>query len=1344
MRPSFSPLFRRFFPPPAGPAKPASHPAFRHRKSSGIALVLVLGMLALVVVLMVAFVSSVSTELQSAKSYASGQDVRSLADSTVNIVISQIQDATANPRLAWASQPGMIRTYDGAGNASMSFKLYSSDQLRVPGNFDPAANLSTEVPGDWASNPGQFTDMNKPVPVEGSNHYPIISPSAVAENASGNTALAGTAPAIEGCYLDTSNAAVQITADQANPMPLPVRWMYVLKNGEIAPLNRSTQKIAGATRDNPIIGRVAFWTDDETAKVNINTSSEGTYWDRPWTEGTAYERNLANRMPVQNEFQRYPGHPAMTSLSVIFPPLAGENTQAYNERIYGIIPRVVGGGSQSGTANVTGATAALVPDTQRLFASVDEFLFQSKSGPPRELNPKGPAANFTQDDIERARFFLTANSRAPEVNLFNKPRITLWPLQLDPDPVSGNATRNSKDKLIAFCSTIGSKPYYFQRYNTYNSANPNTRLSSQDPLMDWNEIIRNRELYAYLQHLTASPIPGLGGSLLAKYPNSRDQILTEMFDFVRSGVNTFSGGETPKYYYTPFNLSGFTTGQSQIVPSVLPNGTKGFGRFPTVTEAALVFYRQDKLTYRKLDSSGNPEGPVEDVPDTEISISGKVMVYENTPPPNPLVPLNIGAVLILEAFNPTPGPPPWSGNVRFVIKGLNGLMVSGSTAVTPFPSPAVNLVTGPDSSVNATALTGLEQYFQYKSTSTKFSMPKTLGSASEETNYPFFASFTLPAGSTTMNFPGNTITIEIYPGSATVTDATTLVQKITMNFPRVLGLPVPTVGYSQSYNAASNLTKLSSSNRFRDYNKRIDYYRDPDDNGSSGKYGIAEDYQHSPLPLILSSDTVRSAEARYGGPARGDYRMFAGLKEVPETYFEGHGLKDTPKGSPASSRRLYGDIALSSRLIHSLTIDGMAGSSDASSENGYYTGTGFSATADPRGKLISGAAYPDPNRGDTIRNRKVPAVPRGLDEALMANGSPGDWDTGPGHQPDGPYINKADEATAKNNSLYYYNGDLGSSSVVESGASFSPNRQIASAVAFGSLPSGIDPANPANAKPWQTLLFCKNPAAGAAHPGFGFPASGPPYSTAPDHAFLDFFTMPIVEPYAISEPFSTAGKVNMNYQIAPFTYLTRSTGMRAVLKSCQVMAIPQSDADKYKLNSQNPPAYRYTLNPDEQTGTLAGLEQRFDSGDIFRSASEICGIYLVPRYLANTTTPAPGSPTYATMAAWWNGYRLTGDNVREGPYGHLYPKLTTKSNTFTVHLQTQSLQKTPGSPADAFVEGKDQITGEFRGSFIIERYLDPGADSLFKADGTPAAETDPDSMVGPYKFRIIRSKRFAP
>jgi len=71
--------------------------------------------------------------------------------------------------------------------------------------------------------------------------------------------------------------------------------------------------------------------------------------------------------------------------------------------------------------------------------------------------------------------------------------------------------------------------------------------------------------------------------------------------------------------------------------------------------------------------------------------------------------------------------------------------------------------------------------------------------------------------------------------------------------------------------------------------------------------------------------------------------------------------------------------------------------------------------------------------------------------------------------------------------------------------------------------------------------------------------------------------MPVVEPYAISEPFSTAGKVNMNYQIAPFNYITRNTALRGVFCGSMIVAandqfVPSKTGNEesfYKSNIQN-------------------------------------------------------------------------------------------------------------------------------------------------------------------------------
>ena len=137
--------------------------------------------------------------------------------------------------------------------------------------------------------------------------------------------------------------------------------------------------------------------------------------------------------------------------------------------------------------------------------------------------------------------------------------------------------------------------------------------------------------------------------------------------------------------------------------------------------------------------------------------------------------------------------------------------------------------------------------------------------------------------------------------------------------------------------------------------------------------------------------------------------------------------------------------------------------------------------------------------------------------------------------------------------------------------------------------------------------------------------------------------MPVVEPYAISDPFSTAGKVNMNYQIMPFSSITRATAIEAVLRPEQILAVNAADGQNYKyygLGAKNP---RYYLDMDQ---TLLGFTNRFNSNDVFHSASEICSLWLVPE-----------GQTYSGMQAFWSGSNssLTGDNSREHPYADIYP-----------------------------------------------------------------------------------------
>ena len=252
------------------------------------------------------------------------------------------------------------------------------------------------------------------------------------------------------------------------------------------------------------------------------------------------------------------------------------------------------------------------------------------------------------------------------------------------------------------------------------------------------------------------------------------------------------------------------------------------------------------------------------------------------------------------------------------------------------------------------------------------------------------------------------------------------------------------------------------------------------------------------------------------------------------------------------------------------------------------------------------------------------------------------------------------------------------------------------------------------------------------HPGFELP---------PDHLLLDLFWMPVTEPYAISDSFSTAGKINLNYQILPFTYINRNTAMRAIFANQKVAAfdeesIPNNSYLHYKGASvagvRQLDMYegqsRWDIDADE---TFKQFDTKFDGGNIFKSATEICEMFLVPQGFSLASTVDTG------LTGFWSTRRLTGDNMRERPYNAIYPRVTTRSNVYTVYVKAQSLKQLPATltaGGDTFTEGRDVVEGEFQASYTFERYLDPNS-SVSGADASP--------LGSQYKLRVVNQRNLS-
>jgi len=348
------------------------------QKRRGFALVIVLVLVVLMSVMILAFFLSIKTDSKAATSTAAGQVSRQLADLAVQTVISQIQTATTfeTGTAAWASQPGMIRCYDSSGNDIAWYKLYSSGTMvqNSPGP-SPMSLITADVPTQsWATagspNYGVFTDINSPViSSSGTLSYPVVDPSVATSIASSGSAVAGFDVQTASVPGYVSSGSVSATN---NPAAMPVRWLYVLKSGTLVPGVAGTTpgqiNVPGASGTNPIVGRVAFWTDDETCKINVNTAADGTYFDSPRFDGPAYsattgqqplaadafiksDYNLAVSEPAWGEYTRYPGHPAQTRLSLVLPQISGTDSVTRSHTMSLLSPFMQWGGIRWGHAD---------------------------------------------------------------------------------------------------------------------------------------------------------------------------------------------------------------------------------------------------------------------------------------------------------------------------------------------------------------------------------------------------------------------------------------------------------------------------------------------------------------------------------------------------------------------------------------------------------------------------------------------------------------------------------------------------------------------------------------------------------------------------------------------------------------------------------------------------------------------------------------------------------------------------------------------------------------------------------------------------------------------------------
>jgi len=1368
-------------------------------RASGMALLPVLFIIALITIVVVMFFSLATMQYRSSTTQAAAQDVSSLRDMALNLAIGQLKHGTTEGDAMWISQPGALRTYKSdSGVASNIYKLYSSDEMITAAASLGAGdqNMESDVPANWNELPEVYANLNEPViRVSGDMAFPVIDPrsmDSVTPAYPGSNTPEGfsysdkkaTGGSINGVHLPGGLAENQ-------RVPMPVQWMYILSNGTYGVLDPTSKNFipfqdqgsaSVPTEENPIIGRIAFWTDDETCKVNINTASEGIHWDTP-RAATPEDIAYASRPPMRNEVQRFAGHPASTSLSSVFfpgvrlsPGSGDSNTKLM--QIYDMVPRVNYRSGNAQTAPLTGAFSnaglAVAYDTDRLYASVDEFLLQAPGATTPATRSTQPLFATQPEKLARLRFFLTAESRAPETTALGTPRISLWPTSWDVNTGSNRYT--SFDRLAMFAATLGGKSYFYRRY-----ANPYSALSEygsdHSTAANLQNLKGNADLARYIRALSREAKQGYSKSMTDKYGAANVAAgIMSMLEYVRqtnihdttigtngSQVLSYDGSE-----WGAINLGGSEThgqivnvaytAQPEPLDAELNSDSliraNALNRIYTLSEFGLVF---------SLAAEHQASG-------TKIN----AMLADRLQLPSGFKAIQVGTVF--EGFCPSQGFAMIAPNGGMYAQGLDKLRIitskSGSagrmaggliTKDNPdYPQAAFNKwgrwnhtvphlayltalkpTGGPSSSASLATWWvgwggsgGRHMYVDpptidnvsggYETNVNKIGASAFYHADFDVTNRAYASQysrgyFLVPSGDTHITLGPAGTTLQLYSGYVRHGPAHSVIKHF-ITIPANMKVPVPT-----------QPTTLAATWGARIQNASIARARNPE--------------------VIDPADTVRTWVVRHG-----DYRLVS-LREFEKSANATHNLFiPHPDWNPAEPNA---SAAQSRYQIHSFTEAGGAWKKqqlfnprDPNPE------LALPQDARPLRGLAAAATYTEFSQPDFVRPPTSPEYFPGMPSGYGHSVDPDvtrDWDNGAGIAPDGPYWNKADDVaqiwddTFKNVpsakevpgaippyfSKRVWDG-VGPDELNETSA---PNQLIPSAVMFGSISSGV-----VTGLPWTTYLFRPN-LASTGHLGEkDHSISGNMPGAPADHSILDWFWMPVLQPYAVSEPFSTAGKINMNYRMAPFTHINRATGLHAVMKSERFLAIPTGSGTTYKnyASASGNSGWRHYIDPAK---TLIQWEERFNAGVFFKNASEICELFLVPEdeNISGTSLSAIQSQ----MKAFWDNHGLTGDNVLERPYANIYPRLTTRSNSFRVHFLVQSLRKARTTDPRTFDQARDNITGESQGDALIERAIDPNDEALNTDDynylGKATSEGSLDgvkSLDTLYNWRIRHVRNF--
>jgi len=556
-----------------------------------------LAILVIVTVLIVGLTMAMRIERASAHSHLERARAGYFAQLGVEQLVGTLHQQIADTNISWISFPGrIVSSGSGFGKLTNSVDLYSGiGNTNLTGALRPP-NLNAQILQEQLPKTYLITDRSKD-------------------------------PA------DTNSGIVE----------LPLRWIYVRQDG-----TTDTNESPNLTdKANPIIGRYAYWADDESSKLNYNIA---------WKRG-------APGVP--------PGNPSQLNL----PSLPGMTV-----------------------ADADAIRAAITPNN---FTNVLR-LFNS----PYDARRLGTNLSGV---INSNKFEVTHYNHDPNSTFFNEPRIVLTTQEkYAPRDVSGNILTYSNPTNTN--DPANGAPYFLDILNVANSDPGLGPIDGASSIINNTNLCKTLQLLVNYLKRSDWPMTSTNSSLQSKYwptdtsgeaidPNRLTQFAIEIVDYVRCKESAQKVVVPLKgFYKTVGGKLTFSTEQGTQAESDLGRGLNyytGVSRMPLINEVG-VWVSDDLWTVTfKIEFYLPLNYGIDSVRLTDYSLSTQFLTRTGTP----VVQFSRATTSIgINAAECSPSPDLTAGNYMVVTRMMNlhGLS-SGTNPPAPIPSRPV----APDDNLQA-------------------------------------------------------------------------------------------------------------------------------------------------------------------------------------------------------------------------------------------------------------------------------------------------------------------------------------------------------------------------------------------------------------------------------------------------------------------------------------------------------------------------------------------------------------------------------------------------------------------------------------------------------------------